>query len=63
MKLILLLLVAYCSLLTNSVKSQTLQVVEDNELLDLFRTENYVVVLFSKCRQLFSLLFGNQMFV
>lgn len=52
-KLIFILFVTYCSLLTNLVKSQTLQVVDDNELLDLFRTENYVVVLFSEYFQLF----------
>jgi len=43
----LLLMFIYCGLLTDLIKSQTLEVVTDNELLDLCRSENQVVVLFS----------------
>lgn len=35
-----------CSFLNTLVYGQTLEVVNDDELLDLFRTENYVLVLF-----------------
>jgi len=37
----------YCGLLTDLITSQTLEVVTDNELLDLCRSENQVVALFS----------------
>lgn len=43
----LLLMFIYCGLLTDLIKSQTLEVVTDNELLDLCRSENQVVALFS----------------
>lgn len=46
-KLSLLWISIFCCLLTDSTKSQTLEVVNDNQLLELFRTENHVVVLFS----------------
>lgn len=44
---ILFLMFIYCGLLTDLIKSQTLEVVTDNELLDLCRSENQVVALFS----------------
>jgi len=37
----------FCGLLTDLIKCQTLEVVTDNELLDLCRSENQVVALFS----------------
>lgn len=43
----LLLVFIYGGLLTDLIKSQTLEVVTDNELLDLCRSENQVVALFS----------------
>lgn len=43
----LLFFTVYCCLLTDITKSQTLEVVNDDELLDLCRSENQVVVLFS----------------
>nr|BAH72692.1 ACYPI002902 [Acyrthosiphon pisum] len=52
----LLLMFFYCGLLTDLIKSQTLEVVTDNELLDLCRSENQVVALFTlkdceKCKK------------
>lgn len=49
-KSILLLFAFHCFLLSDSVESQTLEVVSDDELLDLCRSENQVVVLFSTYR-------------
>lgn len=46
-KRILLFFTVYCCLLTDITRSQTLEVVNDDELLDLCRSENQVVVLFS----------------
>jgi len=43
----LLFVFIYGGLLTDLIKSQTLEVVTDNELLDLCRSENQVVALFS----------------
>ncbi|XP_026805411.1 uncharacterized protein LOC113548636 isoform X1 [Rhopalosiphum maidis] len=52
----LLFMFIYCGLLTNLITSQTLEVVTDNELLDLCRSENQVVALFTlkdceKCKK------------
>ncbi|KAL5243061.1 hypothetical protein ACI65C_010471 [Semiaphis heraclei] len=52
----LLLTFIYCGVLTDLIKSQTLEVVTDNELLDLCRSENQVVALFTlkdcdKCKK------------
>jgi len=55
-KSILLLFAFHCFSLNESVESQTLEVVSDDELLELCRSENYVVALFTlkdcdKCRK------------
>uniref|UniRef100_A0A2S2NYW0 Thioredoxin domain-containing protein n=1 Tax=Schizaphis graminum TaxID=13262 RepID=A0A2S2NYW0_SCHGA len=52
----LLFMFIYCGLLTDLITSQTLEVVTDNELLDLCRSENQVVALFTlkdceKCKK------------
>lgn len=61
-KKILLLFTVYFCLLTDITRSQTLEVVNDDELLDLCRSENQVVVLFSMFLSIVSfisyLLFG-----
>jgi len=49
-KSILLLFAFHCVSLTDLVESQTLEVVSDDELLELCRSENQVVVLFSMYR-------------
>ncbi|VVC34455.1 Thioredoxin-like fold,Thioredoxin domain [Cinara cedri] len=46
-KLILLFLFTSCCLLNCLIKSQTLEVINDDELLDLFHSENHVLVLFT----------------
>jgi hypothetical protein len=46
MKLIVILLLIYISV--ENVKSAALEVVTDEELLNLFKSEKYVVVLFSE---------------
>lgn len=46
-KFIFLFLTIYCCLLTELIRSQTLEVIDDTELLSLCRIESQVVVLFS----------------
>lgn len=46
-KFTLLFLTIYCYFLTELIRSQTLEVVDDTELLSLCRAESQVVVLFS----------------
>lgn len=58
-KLILLFLFISCHLLNDLIKCQTLEVINDDELLDLFHSENHVLVLFSMCLYQLYLFYDN----